>query len=674
MAIAEYSTSTIDALSWLVDVGTAPRVRTMTQFAEDEIVLPNGPRRGMRLNLDTNPWVRLFLSEIDKEIWQEINSTGGRQGGKTLICSQLPAMYHLFEIGESVGYLIPDMELASYKWNNDLLPIIMATRYRDLLPRRGGGSRGGKFSEIEFTNGARLFFLTGGGSDAGRAGRTFRVLIVTETDKMDAAGGASEETDKISQAIHCTDAFGDRRRVYQECTLTTKSGRTWRDYESGTASRIVLRCPHCAGYVTPEREHLQGWKETDTAIEAMELAFYCCPACGERWSEQDRYQANLHAVLAHKCQTVGEDGVIEGEAPRTRTLGFRWSAVNNMFMPPGMVAAEEWALAHEEENQKKELKEREVLQYLWALPYSEPELAIEEYVDPKVILARPRVVRRGIVPEWTIALTVGIDIGKWGAHWTAIAWGENARGLVIDYGEKAFNSERQSVELAIMDGLRELRTEYLDKGWINEHGQWRAPDYVVIDSRYKTLQVRAFCAEAGARYISSLGWGATQKYPGCKTYITPSQVSQTIRKIGEGYNIAMSKTSRCLIVHINSDFWKSWVHARLKAPIDEAGSLGLFQVANQEDHKEFANHLAAERETIEFVPGRGNVVRWKQTYSQNHYLDSTALACVAGHIVGVRLVRPKAKAAEKKPEAAPAPAKKVDGWMGGRQRGGWMKR
>lgn len=86
---------------------------------------------------------------------------------------------------ETVILGVPDMEMASDKWQLDILPVIERSRFRDLLPKRGAGSRGGRVETIHFRHGATLKFMSGGGSDKSRAGFTSRVVVITETDGMD---------------------------------------------------------------------------------------------------------------------------------------------------------------------------------------------------------------------------------------------------------------------------------------------------------------------------------------------------------------------------------------------------------------------------------------------------------------------------------------------------------
>ena len=168
---------------------------------------------------------------------------------------------------------------------------------------------------LQFGNGATLKFMSGGGGDKSRAGFTARVVIITETDGMDQAAGTSRESDKITQLEARTRAYGTRKRIYMECTVSTEQGRTWQEYTHGTHSRILLPCPHCQDWVVPDRKDLTGWQGAATQAEARRLGAFACPACRQTWSEDDRVRANRGCRLAHAEQTVDDQGAVQGSLP-----------------------------------------------------------------------------------------------------------------------------------------------------------------------------------------------------------------------------------------------------------------------------------------------------------------------------------------------------------------------
>jgi hypothetical protein len=107
--------------------------------------------------------------------------------------------------------------------------------------------------------------------------------------------------------------------------------------------------------------------------------------------------------------------------------------------------------------------------------------------------------------------------------------------------------------------------------------------------------------------------------------------------LGQNEVVALKTYDRLLLVEINADHWKSWVHQRLSTPVGSPGAMTLFQAGPQE-HLALSKHLTAETKTEEFVAGKGVVTRWERLRRQNHWLDALYNACAAGHCCGVRLV------------------------------------
>jgi hypothetical protein len=185
-------------LQWFLAEARPRRLRTMRQFAEEEIIIPDGPFVGRKFRCSRGLY-RTWFDAVDSGQWNRLVATGPTQSGKTLSAFIIPLLYHLFELGETVICGLPDMDMAADKWREDILPVIEQSRYRELLPRRGGGSRGGRVESIQLRNGATLKYMSGGGRDKSRAGYTSRVVVITETDGMDEPGQTSREADKITQ-------------------------------------------------------------------------------------------------------------------------------------------------------------------------------------------------------------------------------------------------------------------------------------------------------------------------------------------------------------------------------------------------------------------------------------------------------------------------------------------
>lgn len=602
----------------------------MLQFSEEEMVIPDGPFKDRKFSSDRQPYTRLLFGEIDSGRWQRHVITGPTQSGKSYSAFVTPTLYHLFEMKETVICGVPDLDMAVDKWAEDLLPAIESSKYREYLPRHGSGSKGGKSKSIRFLNGATLKFMSGGGGDKARAAFTSRVLVITETDGMDEASEGSREADKITQLEARTRAYGSRKRIYMECTVSIETGRTWKEFLAGSASRIVLPCPHCRQWVTPERDSLVGWQSAENILEAKERSAYYCPACGEEWSEAERKQANLGAKIVHRGQEITPDGEIVGDLPRTDTLGFRWSAVNNLFVTAGDVGGDEWkaSRAANEENAEKEMR-----QFVWAVPHVPEKLDLAP-VSAELICRRVLPIPKGYLPSECQHFAAAIDLGKFLAHWMAIAWCPGASCHIVDYGRIDVASVDIGVERALMVALRQFK-DAVEAGWIFGKIQ-RPPELVLVDSGYQTHVVYEFCREAGRRYMPAKGFGAGQIAG--MSYHRPKGTGPSVLWVGEDCHVSRIQTEQGPIdlVESNADQWKSFVHARALTPIGAPGALSLFNAPPQE-HLSLAKHLTAEKQVEEYVAGKGTIIKWERQQKNNHWFDTAYMAAVAGYLLGMRL-------------------------------------
>jgi phage terminase large subunit GpA-like protein len=85
------------------------------------------------------------------------------------------------------------------------------------------------------------------------------------------------------------------------------------------------------------------------------------------------------------------------------------------------------------------------------------------------------------------------------------------------------------------------------------------------------------------------------------------------------------------LVMLDTDFFKSLVHSRIKTPIEAPGALHLHREADED----YARQLLSEVRLVE--PGKTKPV-WKQVKRANHYLDCEALAAAAGYAMNVQRI------------------------------------
>lgn len=629
-----------------------PRLRSMREFAEQEIVIPSGPYEGRRFRVERQPFVGPLFDAIDSGMWRRHVITGPSQSGKTLSAFIIPVLYHLFEIGEDVICATPTATIGGDKWQHDILPAIRASRFRDLLPTSGQGSQGGTPTAVRFANGATLLFMSGGGGDKSRSHATTRVLVVTETDGLDEPGASSREGDKISQLEARTRSFGDRAVIYLECTVSTEDGRTWQEYQRGTTSKLIVQCPHCNAWVTPEREHLVGWERAVDKMVAGRRARFACPACGVHLSEAERQQMNQTVRLMHRDQQVTDRGAIVGIPAETDTLGFRWNAFNNQFVSTELLGQQEWSVQIAEH---AEVEDRVLRQFFWAVPAESQ--AIRESLSLTKVAVRgedPRFagrligIPRGIVPPNTERLTLFCDIG-WSTlnettFWEVVAHRTLKRRHVVDYGSFTVRSPSVTAEGYVASNLRTLRDAISATQYRDAEGTEYPLALALVDAGTMTDVILAFVAESGGCWRASKGLGLDE--PAKQRFAMPSPDRKDVHIPAHVDHWYLHEVGSLAVVNFDPDHWKHRVHDTFAIPPDEqsplSDSVTLFGDSPRE-HVLFSNHLLAEVWESTFEPGRGERKRWNPRERGNHLFDCEVGNMVAGSVSAAELYpRPKA--------------------------------
>ena len=119
-------------------------------------------------------------------------------------------------------------------------------------------------------------------------------------------------------------------------------------------------------------------------------------------------------------------------------------------------------------------------------------------------------------------------------------------------------------------------------------------------------------------------------------------------RVGHNWRIP-SVQGRRAVRHVlfDSNYWKSFIHARLAVPMGDRGCLSLFG-RDPEVHRLLAEHLTAEYRVK--TEGRGRVVdEWKLRPEavENHWLDCLVGCAVAASIQGAVLPGTDARAGPK---------------------------
>jgi len=615
-------------------------LRTVRQFAEQEVVIPDGDYKGQLFRCHRQPAHGLWFDEIDSGRWSRFAFVACQQSGKTLAGYVIPIMYHAFEVQETVIVGLPTMDIARDKWEVDIKPAIEASRYADLLPKNGGGSRGGTPELITLRNGVNLKFMSGGGGDEKRSAFTSRVLVVTEADKLDEVGGQSDENTKLRQMEGRTRFFGNRKRVYLECTVSEETGRIWQEWLNGSAGLVHLPCYGCGDYVAPEREHFVGWQEATEEIDAEESAF-SCPSCGILWREETRKAQLQKALVVHKGQRV-EGGRVVGDLPKTRTCGFRYSAATNAFADVAMIGVDEWKAKRAID---EDLAGRELLQWTWAWPPA-PRVVDVEPLSVEAVEMRQHSLPRMVAPSDTIRILAGCDARKEQLDWFVVAERASGHTICIDFGYTKIDQTLPE-RVAILQAVKELR-ERFDYGYEVEGRQKDDREQVqlaLLDCHWNTDLLYESILGA-SNWMPAMGFGYKKHKA---TYNAPKKRGSTVTKLGdEWYFVATErifggKVRRFNVTHNNADAWKLRLHRALSVDMDHPHALLLPKQSKPGTRRELAKHLTAEKQESVYEKGKGQVLKWVTQYHMNHWLDAAYMSLVA-----VSIARQKQRVQEAK--------------------------
>ena len=270
------------------------------------------------------------------------------------------------------------------------------------------------------------------------------------------------------------------------------------------------------------------------------------------------------------------------------------------------------------------------------------------------ICAKINGLARRRVPLKCDRLTMFVDIQKALLFYVVTAWAEDFTGAVIDYGswpdqhrhEYSLADANPSIQTlfpktglegALYAALSALTDECLGREWEREDGAVLKIERALVDANWgqSTDVVYQFCRQSSHAGVILPSHG---RYVGASSKPMTEYRKQQGDRLGFNWmipNVAGKRAIRHVIYDTN--YWKSFIHARLAVPVGDKGSLTLYgRIPGA--HQLFAEHLTAEYRVK--TQGRGRTVdEWKlkpQSHD-NHFLDCVAGCAVCGSMLGASL-------------------------------------
>jgi hypothetical protein len=278
-------------------------------------------------------------------------------------------------------------------------------------------------------------------------------------------------------------------------------------------------------------------------------------------------------------------------------------------------------------------------------------VAMEGELTAEQIAGKLSRVPRVVVPVGCTKLTAFVDVQATLLYWVVAGWSEDFTGWVLDYGtfpdqQRAYFTLRDarltlsagtgiaSVEGSIHTGLNTLTHSLLNRPWRRPDGAELRVERCLIDANWgvSTDLVYEFCRLSQLAAILTPSHG---RYVGAASLPFAEYRNQPGDRSGHNWRMPAATGARA-IRHVvyDTNYWKSFVHARLAVPMGEKGCLALFG-DRPDTHRSFADHLTSEYRVK--TEGRGRTVdEWKPRSSggDNHWFDCVVGCAVAASMQG----------------------------------------
>ena len=284
------------------------------------------------------------------------------------------------------------------------------------------------------------------------------------------------------------------------------------------------------------------------------------------------------------------------------------------------------------------------------------------------IAAKVNRMKRGEIPVGCNTVTMFVDVQANLLFFVVAAWEEDFTGYVVDYGTfpdqhrpyftlrdarrtLAVETGIGSMEGAIYAGLERLTKEYLGREWSRDDGAVLHIGRCLIDANWgnSTDVVYQFCRQSAHASVVMPSHG---RFVGASSQPFSEYKRRAGDRVGHNWRIPNVRGKRA-VRHVvyDTNYWKSFIHARLAVPMGERGCLSLFG-ERPEQHRLLAEHLTAEYRVK--TEGRGRTVdEWKMRPERgdNHWFDCLVGCAVAASIEGAVL--------EGTPKEIPTPPRRV---------------
>jgi phage terminase large subunit GpA-like protein len=344
---------------------------------------------------------------------------------------------------------------------------------------------------------------------------------------------------------------------------------------------------------------------------ARREARLACPHCGSLIEDRQKAGMNARGVYVAPGQKITREGDLVGELEPNDHWSFWVSGLASPWKSWGQRASDFVTVSRSGDPGRVQGVLNTGFGELYRVGGDAP-----EWQD---VRKRAGTYNSGEVPADGLWLTCGVDVQKDRLIYSVRAWGYGLESWLIEFGELWGDTSSTDVWTRLRDDVlgREFSGLTIRRA--------------VIDSGYKPGEessdhiVYRFCRESGGLAVPSKGHD-TQSKP-----LHAAQIDVRVdgRVIKRGLQLW----------HLDSDFFKSFVHGRLRQPVDQPGGWHLPQDVTED----YCQQVVAEARATK---ASGRAI-WVRVRKDNHALDCEAMNVAAAHMLGAHMMR--------RPEPPPTP-------------------
>jgi len=496
-------------------------------------------------------------------------------------------------------YIMPDEKVAKRIARRQLIPMFRNTpKVAEYLSPRADGVT---TLHVNFTNGMDLM-MAWASSAAAMASESIRYLFFDEPGKYPEWSG--KEADPFSLAEQRQNRYENTSKLMYFSTpnLQDDPFDMLLKTEPDEVRYYHARCPVCNELQVMENHniHAAGCKD-HREIRRKQLARYSCVKCKMDW---DDYMRNK-AVSAGRWKAV--HSVERPVAVAFRGLASWYSPF--VSLSTGLA---EFFKSKDDPNK---------LQAYYTQHRCE---AWAERVENKIeseLLEHKNDIPPGIVPEWAVALTCGIDTQKIGFWFVVRAWGDDLTSHLVQYG---YLSSFEDVEATLFS------TTYQVEKSGGTMGIWRAAidtggGQGATEEETRTEEVYEFITRMRYKYGEKVLYGIKGASRPQFTRVSPE------KQVESKPTLLARQRWRGIVTIRQLDTYqlKSLLHWRIgrkEKPVDENGDEMPSESQRFYLHSETGMDYARQFLAEELHKDRRGRRYWKQVGRDNHLLDAEVYA------------------------------------------------